>query len=290
MPATVKLGSQGDPVPRWQELLSANGHSVAITGVFDAATDAATRAWQAGRGLVADGIAGPASWSAMTGEASPVPALSNKRAEAHRFGRQVLQSIWREVTGEDPNLASLQIAGAQADLESGYGRASYKNRATGETAILNNWGAVQAGPPPCGPDGFEATDTRADGTPYQWCYKRYTTPEEGAKHMLAHLTTKRPASWAKMREGDVDGWAAQMRRKDPITGIGLYFEQSVEGRARGIELRVKEIAAAMGEPVAAKRGGPPVGLPGEIAAGGVGLLGAGVLGGLAYWIWSILRR
>jgi peptidoglycan hydrolase-like protein with peptidoglycan-binding domain len=69
MPATIseKLASSGPDVSTWQGLLSAAGYAVDASGVFDAATDAATRAWQAAKGLVSDGVVGPASWSAMTG-------------------------------------------------------------------------------------------------------------------------------------------------------------------------------------------------------------------------------
>lgn len=290
MPATIKLGSSGADVRRWQELLGAAGFPVALTAVFDASTDSLTKAWQKAKGLVVDGIVGPASWAAMTGQPAPAGAGGGGDAAAHRFGREVLKSVWLSVTGEQPTLAALQIAGAQAHLESGYGRASYTNKLTGERASLNNWGAVQSGKPPCGPDGFEATDTHADGSPYQWCYRRYATPEDGARHMLAHLTVKRPSSWEHMRRGDIDAWAAQMRQRDPITGTGLYFEQSVEGRAKGIEMRVNAIAAAHGEPVAAKRGGAPIAIvPSIVTGGAVGAVSLGAIAALVYYVWRYLR-
>lgn len=180
-------------------------------------------------------------------------------AEKHAFGRKVLASVWPEVTGEQPNLATLQIAGAQADLESNYGLAQYTNRVTGEkSGVINNWGAVQAGKPPCTPPNFEVTDTHADGSAYNFCYRGYATPEDGARDLVRQMTIRRPTSWDHMKRGDIDSWAAQMRTVDPKTGVGLYFEQSVEGRAHGIELRVNEIAQALNEPVMAKRGGPVV--------------------------------
>lgn len=278
MPATLRSGSAGPDVLRWQDLLTGAGFPTPETSVFDAATDAQTRAWQRSRGIAADGVVGPASWEAMVG-AAPDPDAE--------YCRSALLKAWRGVTGADPNLAELQIAAANAKLESSCGKASYTNRQTGEKASINNWGAVQAGSPPCGPGGFEATDTRADGTPYQWCYARYPTPEAGAAEMIRQMTVRRPTSWEHMRRGDIDAWAAAMRERDPATGVGLYFEQSVEGRASGIESRVRAIAAAFGEPVAATRGGPP---PEGGAAGGDGprvgaaaallLVGLG-LGGLA---------
>ncbi len=245
---TIRLGSTGEAVTRWQQLLTAAGHSVAASGTFDQATADHTKMWQAEKGLVADGIVGPASWAKMTGF---VQGGNDPHAA---FGRQVLSNIWQEVTGETPSLSSLQIAGAQAHLESNYGRASYRNSVTGETSgVINNWGAVQAhGDQP----GFLATDTHADGSVYQAKYRIYPTPEDGAKDMLKQMTTRRPTSWGHMRRGDIDAWSAQMRTKDPETGVLGYFEQSAEGRAKGIEQRVANIAHTLNEPVAAKRGGP----------------------------------
>ncbi len=131
--------------------------------------------------------------------------------DSHRFGREVLKRVWPLVTGHEATLPELQIAGAQAHLESNYGQANYTNKVTGEkSGVINNWGAVQSGKPPCGAGGFEASDTRADGTAYTWCYKRYPTPDDGARHLVEHMTIKRPASWRLMKAGDIDGWARQM--------------------------------------------------------------------------------
>jgi hypothetical protein len=163
------------------------------------------------------------------------------------------------LTGEDPNLASLQIAGAQAKLESNYGLSSYTNKQTGETSgPINNWGAVQGQP------GFLASDVHADGTPYTAYYKKYDTPEAGAADMLKEMTVRRPTSWQHMREGDIDAWAQSMRVKDPISKVLGYFEQAWEDRAKGIDMRVLNIAGTLGEPIAAKRGGP---VPPDVAAG-----------------------
>lgn len=273
MPATIRLGSTGEDVKRWQDLLNGAGYRVQVTSTFDAATDAATRSWQASRGLTADGVVGQASWAGMIG-AAPDPLAA--------YCRAAIVEAWPRVTGQQPNLAELQIAAANAHLESACGRASYTNKITGEKATLNNWGAVQAGKPPCDPArSFEATDTRADGTPYQWCYARYATPADGAAEMIRQMTVRRPTSWRHMRAGDIDAWAAAMRTTDPETGVGLYFEQSAAGRAAGIDQRVRSIAAAFGEPIAATRGGPPRTTPAGtmVAAGGIGWL-IGLGGGL----------
>lgn len=248
-PETIRLGSSGASVTRWQELLAQAGYPVAATGTFDGPTDQATRSWQAAKGLMADGIVGPKSWGAMLGQ--PAFATDGKA----EFGRTVLVHVWREVTGQDPNVAELQIAGAQAHLESFYGLASYTNKQTGaKSGPINNWGAIQGGKPPCGEGGFEASDTRADGTPYNWCYKRYPTPEDGARDFVRQITLRRPTAWNHMRRGDIDAYCDQLRH--PKNGEPLYFEAPAETYAAGLAQRVVNIAGTLGEPVAAKRGGP----------------------------------
>jgi len=98
VPATIKLGSTGPDVTKWQEALTSAGYAVPTTGTFDQATDQATRAWQASKGLTVDGIVGPASWGAMTGagggyqQAGPVatdiaavPGLAEHTDNAFRY-------------------------------------------------------------------------------------------------------------------------------------------------------------------------------------------------------------
>ena len=61
----VQSGFNGHPVKTLQYLLRARGHSVAVDGVFGPNTEAAVKAFQASKGLAADGIVGPTSWAAL---------------------------------------------------------------------------------------------------------------------------------------------------------------------------------------------------------------------------------
>lgn len=268
MAATIKLGSVGADVETWQGLLTSAGYAVAKSGVFDEATRQQTIAWQKAKGLTPDGIVGPMSWGAMTGKAQA--GITDKHAQ---FGRDAILAAWEGVTAGNkwgidpkPNLAALQIAGAQAHLESNYGLAQYVNKTIPEgqpghsSGVINNWGAVQGQP------GFLASDTHADGSAYTAHYKIYATPAEGAADMIRHMTVLRPTSWKHMLEGDIDAWSKSMRAPDPLSKQGLYFEQSAEGRAQGIEKRVANIAFTLNEPIAAKRGGPVA--PGEVVSPG----------------------
>lgn len=104
MPATIRKGSTGADVLRWQGLLNAAGFAAPQTSTFDDATDTATRAWQTAKGLAADGVVGQASWAAMTGEGAPKSFVEmldliekNQRQPKGPFTPQLLMAIfWEE--------------------------------------------------------------------------------------------------------------------------------------------------------------------------------------------------
>jgi hypothetical protein len=55
-------GSTGENVRSVQYLVTAQGHSTAVDGVFGPATKSAVEAFQSSRGLSVDGIVGPQTW------------------------------------------------------------------------------------------------------------------------------------------------------------------------------------------------------------------------------------
>ncbi len=61
----VNRGDRVFPVRPLQRLLCARNHSVAVDGIFGPNTEAAVRAFQTSKGLAADGIVGPATWSRL---------------------------------------------------------------------------------------------------------------------------------------------------------------------------------------------------------------------------------
>lgn len=66
LPPTLKRGDRGAHVADLQQILTAYGHPASVDGVFGPATDRALRAFQHRHGLLPDGIAGPATWTALT--------------------------------------------------------------------------------------------------------------------------------------------------------------------------------------------------------------------------------
>jgi peptidoglycan hydrolase-like protein with peptidoglycan-binding domain len=72
---TLKLGDKDDKEPwmvrRVQGLVDALGPDCARTGVFDAPTETAVKAFQKNHGITADGVVGPVTWSMLiTGSAA----------------------------------------------------------------------------------------------------------------------------------------------------------------------------------------------------------------------------
>jgi peptidoglycan hydrolase-like protein with peptidoglycan-binding domain len=61
----VQNGSQGHPIRTLKFLLRARGHNLAVDGIFGAVTEAAVKAFQTGKGMTADGVVVPQTWSAL---------------------------------------------------------------------------------------------------------------------------------------------------------------------------------------------------------------------------------
>jgi peptidoglycan L-alanyl-D-glutamate endopeptidase CwlK len=75
----AKLGSSGPVVNALQNALAAHGFQPGSAGgIFDAATEAAVKAFQSAAGLPADGIAGPETAAALglAAPPSPIPAVT----------------------------------------------------------------------------------------------------------------------------------------------------------------------------------------------------------------------
>jgi len=72
----LRLGSTGAEVSELQRQLRTLGEHVDVDGEFGPQTDAALRHFQAGHGLVVDGVAGPLTWGALAAAAPNVSVPS----------------------------------------------------------------------------------------------------------------------------------------------------------------------------------------------------------------------
>ena len=64
-PGTVKRGVNGDATRQVQQRLAERGWTIEVDGEFGPATAAIVRAFQAEKGLDADGVVGPRTWDAL---------------------------------------------------------------------------------------------------------------------------------------------------------------------------------------------------------------------------------
>lgn len=115
----------------------------------------------------------------------------------HTEAQKELAAAFYDVFGREPTVNERLFAGAIALGESGYSRAYYTNKTTGEKKVLNNWGAIQCGHgPPCGANCFEVSDYNVlpDGSHqwFNWCYRDDPTREEAARVFIETLYKKRP--------------------------------------------------------------------------------------------------
>ena len=61
----VQNGNQGHPIRTLQFLLRARGHNLAVDGIFGPVTQAGVKAFQTSKGMIANGIVSPQTWSAL---------------------------------------------------------------------------------------------------------------------------------------------------------------------------------------------------------------------------------
>lgn len=214
-------------------------------------------------------------------------------AELHSWGRSIIEAAWPLVLpGETPSASVLQIVGAVADLETSYGK-GWKGPGAGS----NNWGAiictnkVKAGPEGCLAGCFPNLDSSPGDPAEMRCFRTYPSPEEGAAHLIKLLTVKRPASHAAMKAGDIDAFSRDMHATHYYEGTSLDPEVNIDRHAGAVWTRVQAIATALGEPIAATRGGAAVlagGAPISGATAAVSLTTIGVAVGIGWGLWKLL--
>ena len=98
----VKNGAKDHPIKTLQYLLRARGQTVAVDGVFGPKTEAAVKGFQTSKGLSANGIVGPETWTALV-----VTVKKDSHGDAVRGVQEELQ--FRNLSG-DPS-KGLQVDG-----------------------------------------------------------------------------------------------------------------------------------------------------------------------------------
>lgn len=178
MPQTIKKGSLGDDVRKWQGIIG-----VTVDGNFGSGTESATKTWQTKHKLVSDGVVGPATWNAALGTGTP---KSTAKTASWPTDNKAYEIAKRAAPGmpEKERQYVLTVARGEGFYGNGWGNVSPdadKFGLTGTEGVgSNNWGAVQG----TGSAGsFPHVDYHSDGSPYLGTFKRYATPEDGFSDM-----------------------------------------------------------------------------------------------------------
>jgi hypothetical protein len=137
-----------------------------------------------------------------------------------------------------PLTSSLQWAQAIGLAESGYGQGK----------AVNNWGNVQCshGAPAINGECVILTDHHADGSAFEWPYRVYSTPEDGAYGMIDLINRKFHAALQAADEGRTADASALLYGY--YTGVGPK-DREIAKHAKGIYWRATQIAQALGEKV-----------------------------------------
>ena len=105
----VKRGDNVFPVRPLQQLLRARGQAVGVDGSFGPQTEAAVKAFQASKGLAADGIVGPQTWPRLI-----VQVKKGSTGDAVRGVQEVIR-FHDQSDGEGPPVHVDGIFGPKTD-------------------------------------------------------------------------------------------------------------------------------------------------------------------------------
>ena len=223
----------------------------------------------------------------------------------HTDGKNAILTAWPNLGLPEPTQAQLYGAMAVACRESGYGFGW-----TGALAGSNNWGAVQAGLPPC-VDGYsvQGKDSHPDGTLYDVCFRVYATPAEGALGTLKtlYINHGRATVFEAAKRGNMQAFGQAMFNSGYYEGTGATVEERVTGYTDVLWKCYQEAIRETGDPPCFNRdtdfGVPSDSLPDAVVStltGGGGVTdlrnrlivaaAGGVAGATIYELYRILSQ
>lgn len=150
----------------------------------------------------------------------------------HANAQAELSTAFEAVFGRAPTKNERLFMGAIALGESGYSTAKYTNKLTGESKVLNNWGAIQcpSNVRPCPAGSWEVSDYEVlpDGShkPFNQCYCDDATREEAVIRFVKTLYQKRPQLLAAASEwpDDALGQLLALQGVDKVTESQPLFD------------------------------------------------------------------
>jgi hypothetical protein len=143
------------PVRTLQQLLRARNHPVAIDGIFGPDTEAAVKAFQQSKGLAADGIVGPLTWTKLI-----VQVQTGSTGDAVR-GVQEVMKFHDQSDGEGPPIHS--TASSARSRTSGFEASRTPSTSTSTASSARSPGARwSAG---CSPADADVDNTARQASP-----------------------------------------------------------------------------------------------------------------------------
>ncbi|MFD3607978.1 peptidoglycan-binding protein [Streptomyces atroolivaceus] len=136
---TQKKGSTGPQVKAVQTLLNQQGYEAgAADGIFGSTTESAVRTFQTARGLDADGMVGPKTWTALlSAGTTPALATGSSGEAVKRLQRALTAALGRTVTADGAFGANTDKA--VRDYQ------STRNLSVDGGVGPDTWGALQSG-------------------------------------------------------------------------------------------------------------------------------------------------
>lgn len=245
---TIKRGSFGEDVKRWQEEIG-----VRADGNFGPITEDVTKSWQAEHGLVADGIVGPQSWAAagllrLGNEVPVVRTVISVSSFASAFVR-----AWRDSLGDVPPKAAVAILWAHYIIETGNKSVWNWNIGNAKKTAYDGYDyhclrGVWEGVTPTAAklliQSGQATEDKSRehalavgpgrvsvifNPPHpQSRFRAFASLEDGARHHMRLLGSRYREALYLARQGDVDGYARSLK-------AGGYMTATAESYARGMK-------------------------------------------------------
>lgn len=263
MNQTIRLGDRGEAVKIWQALIGVSP----ADGIFGPGTDAATKAWQAKAGLVADGVVGPQTWREAqkpTGKpVAPSPLTGTRFIAAQKTPAspaeiyEALRAVWVERLGSEPKRESLLVLLAQWAFETGRGKSMWnwnmgnqKGRPGGSDGrswtffacneILSASAAdrlVASAKPRIDGKGPDAVVTKSlvNGLKEVWfypnnsvcCFRAYDTLRDGAFDYFDLLRKRFASAWPAVEAGDPAQFSHLLKKANYYTADESHYTRSL---------------------------------------------------------------
>lgn len=228
---TLKIGSVGPDVLTWQRFLK-----LPADGAFGRNTDTATKAYQASKKLLADGIVGPATWQVAFPRSKTAIPVTLDPNDVHVKAKAATDAVPGITKNE-----SMFVRGVgwhETNYGMGWGTTPPPDGGAGSF----NMGAITTNNP--GPFDFQHKDSRNDTgevITYTTWFKGYPSFTAGMQGLAQFLL--RPNVKAALAKGDFPGAVAAMYANHYF--LGIHPRNTPTGNAANVQDYVNAVTSAV---------------------------------------------